>query len=156
MLLRRFVSRNAAWKGKAVLEGVGLPSEVRDMCYKDCPSNEVEAVQTGLIKWREGGGDSPTWTVLLEAMEYAKIGVQHIAELKEEILRGTHSVAGRGTSCSVMQKVHGPGQNQSPQTSLAFKTGLSLSKLVLEGLIRGIKSKLPKVVSNIRCMVATP
>ena len=88
MLLRAFVSRNAAGKGRAILEGVGLSSEVRDMCYTDHPLNEEEAVQSGLIKWRDGNGGTPTWTVLLSAMEYAEIGVQHIRKLKEELVKG--------------------------------------------------------------------
>ena len=88
MLLRKFVSRNAAGKGRAILEGVGLSSEAREMCYKDHPLNEEEAVQSGLIKWRDGNGETPTWTVLLRAMEYAEIGVQHIRNLKEELIKG--------------------------------------------------------------------
>ena len=88
MLLRAFVSRNAAGKGRALLEGVGLSSEVRDMCYTYHPLNEEEAVQSGLIKWRDGNGETPTWTVLLSAMEYAGVGVQHIRKLKEELVKG--------------------------------------------------------------------
>ena len=88
MLFRRYVSENAAVKGRAILEGVGLPAEVRDTCFTNHPLNVEEAVQSGLIKWRNGGGSSPTWAVLLNAMEYAKIGVQHISELKEELLKG--------------------------------------------------------------------
>ena len=88
MLLRTFVSRNAAGKGWAILEGVGLSSEVRDMCYTDHPLNEEEAVQSGLIKWRDSNVGTPTWTVLLRAMEYGGIGVQHIRKLKEELVKG--------------------------------------------------------------------
>ena len=88
MLLRMFVSRNAAGKGRAILEGVGLPSEVRDMCYADHPTSEEEAVQSGLIKWKNGSGNSPTWKVLLDAMAYAQFGVQLIAKLKDEIFKG--------------------------------------------------------------------
>ena len=90
MLFKRYVSRNAAWIGKTVLEGVGLPMDVIYMCHRACSSNEVEAVQMGLIKWREGGGGSPTWMVLLKAMEHAGISVQHIMKLKEELLEGAH------------------------------------------------------------------
>ena len=90
MLFKRFVSRNVAWKGMAVLKGIGLPTEAILLCYRDCFLNEVEAVQMGLIKWREGGGHSPTWTVLLKAMECAEIPVQHIMKLKEELLEGAH------------------------------------------------------------------
>ena len=88
MLFRTHVSAVAAAKGRAILEGVGLPAEVRDTCFTNHPCNVEEAVQSGLIKWRNGGGSSPTWTVLLKAMEYANIGVQHISELKDELLKG--------------------------------------------------------------------
>ena len=83
------MSRNAANKGRAVLEGVGLSPEAIEMCYTNCPRNEEEAVQSGLLKWRAGEGVSPTWAVLLEAMDYAEIGVQHISALEEEVLKGT-------------------------------------------------------------------
>ena len=88
MVLRMFVSRNAAGKGRAILEGVGLPGEIRDMCYTNNASNEEEAVQAGLMKWKDGRGSSATWMVLLEAMKYAEISVQHITRLKEELLTG--------------------------------------------------------------------
>lgn len=90
MLLRRFVSKIVVWKGMAILAGVGLPLEVIYMCFRDCSSNQVEAVQMGLIKWRDGGGYSPTWTVLLNAMAHVEIPGQHITKLKEELLRGAH------------------------------------------------------------------
>ena len=83
------MSRNAAGKGRAVLEGVGLSPEAIEMCYTNWPRNEEEAVQSGLLRWRAGEGASPTWAVLLEAMDYAEIGVQHISALEEEVLKGT-------------------------------------------------------------------
>ena len=89
MLLRTYVSQNAASKGRAVLEGVGLSSEAIEMCYTNWPRNEEEAVQSGLFRWRAGEGASPTWAVLLEAMHYAKINVQHISALEDEVLKGT-------------------------------------------------------------------
>ena len=88
MLFRRFVSRNAAGSGRAVLEGVGLSHEAIQMCYKNSSQDEEEAIQSGLMKWRDGSGDSPTWEVLIDAMGYAKIGVQHIQEMKEDLLKG--------------------------------------------------------------------
>ena len=91
MMLRTYVSKVAAGKGRAILEGIGLPSEMRDVCYINNPSNVEEAIQCGLLKWRNGSGDSPTWAVLLKAMEYAEIAVQHITKLKEEILKGAFS-----------------------------------------------------------------
>ena len=92
MLFRRFVSRNAAGRGRAVLEGVGLSHETIQMCYKNSSQDEEEAIQSGLMKWRDGSGDSPTWEVLIEAMGYAEIGVQHIQGMKEELLKGAVSV----------------------------------------------------------------
>ena len=91
MMLRTYVSKVAADKGRAILEGIGLPSEIRDVCYINNPLNVEEAIQCGLLKWRNGSGDSPTWAVLLKAMEYAGIAVQHITKLKEEILKGAFS-----------------------------------------------------------------
>ena len=88
MLFRGYVSRTAAGSGRAVLEGVGLSHENIQMCYKNSQQNEEEAIQSGLMKWRNGSGDSPTWTVLIEAMEYAEIGVQHIKAIKEKLLKG--------------------------------------------------------------------
>ena len=91
MMLRTYVSKVAAGKGRAILEGIGLPSEMRDVCYINNPSNVEEAIQCGLLKWKNGSGDSPTWAVLLKAMEYGEIAVQHITKLKEEILKGAFS-----------------------------------------------------------------
>ena len=88
MLFRTHISKVAATKGRAILEGVGLSAEAIETCYTNHPLNVEEAVQSGLIKWRDGGGSSPTWTVLLSAMEYAEIVVQHVRKLKEELLKG--------------------------------------------------------------------
>ena len=91
MLFRKFVSRNAAGKGRAVLEGLGLTPEAIGMCFGTAPYTEEEAVQSGLIKWRDGGGDIPTWALLVEAMEYAGIGTQHVLALEKELLKGQHT-----------------------------------------------------------------
>ena len=57
------------------------------MCYANHPHNVEEAVQTGLKKWIEK--DLPkTWKVLIGAMEHAKIAVQDITELKEQLKKG--------------------------------------------------------------------
>ena len=58
------------------------------MCFSKSPQNEEEAIQSGLMKWRDGRGDSTTWAGLIEAMEYAQIGVQHIEAMKDELLKG--------------------------------------------------------------------
>ena len=82
---RIHVSRTAAGKGKAVLEGVGLYTTTIGPCFED--NQDVEsAVQAGLTKWIEGTGlQPPTWQVLLDAMEYAQIGQQHIQDLKADL-----------------------------------------------------------------------
>ena len=82
MLLRTYVSRKAAGKGRAVLEGVRLDSNTIEACFQSNPLNEEGAVQAGLIRWKDGQGRPPTWKVLLEAMEYAGVAQQHIAGLK--------------------------------------------------------------------------
>ena len=82
------MSRTAAGSGRAVLEGVGLTHEMIKMCYMDSPQTEEEAIQSGLMKWRNGSGDSTTWAVLIEAMDYAQIGTQHIEAMKKELLKG--------------------------------------------------------------------
>ena len=90
MLFRKFVSQNAAGKGWAVLEGVGLSTEAIDECYANSPHDEQEAVQSGLNRWKDGEGVTPAiWKVLFEAMDYAGIAVQHITSLEEELLKGT-------------------------------------------------------------------
>ena len=86
MLFRMHVSRRAADKGRAVLEGVGLTASTIQTCCEDNSRNVEEAVQTGLTKWSEGQGiQPPTWKVLLKAMSYSKIAQQHIRDLKTEL-----------------------------------------------------------------------
>ena len=84
-LLRKYVSRIAAGKGRAVLEGVGLDSHTIAACFQSNPLKNEEAVQAGLIRWKDGQGLPPTWSVLFEAMDYAGIAQQHIQSLKEEL-----------------------------------------------------------------------
>ena len=88
MLLRTYVSRKAIGRGRVLLEGVGLSSKAIAMCYSS-HHDEEEAVQSGLMRWRDGEGASPTWAVLLEAMDYAELGVQHITALQQEVFKGT-------------------------------------------------------------------
>ena len=92
-LFRTYVSRKAASKGRAILEGVGLSAETIEACFNSHPQNEEEAVQAGLTKW--SGGQSlqpPTWEVLIEAMEYAEIAQQHIKGLKKNLASGGYVV----------------------------------------------------------------
>ena len=87
MLFRRYVSRHAAGKARAVLEGVGLETSTIDACFSAHSSNDEEIVQAGLVKWRDGQGNKqpPTWEVLISAMEYAEVAQQHMKELKEKL-----------------------------------------------------------------------
>ena len=87
MLFRRYVSRKATGKARAVLEGVGLEASTIDACFSAHPLNDEEIVQVGLVKWRDGQGNKqpPTWEVLISAMEYAGMAQQHMKELKEKL-----------------------------------------------------------------------
>ena len=53
------MSRKAANKGRAILEGVGLEAEDIEACFSSHPLNEEEAVQAGLIKWSAGQSHKP-------------------------------------------------------------------------------------------------
>ena len=81
------MSKNAASKGRAVLEGVGLKASSIQACFAAHPRKDEEAVQDGLIKWCGGheGFQPPTWGVLIEAIEYAQIDQQAIDGLKKEL-----------------------------------------------------------------------
>ena len=74
-----------------MLEGVGLTPEGIETSFGKAPYAEEEAVQSGLMKWRNGGEAVPTWALLIEAMEYAEIGKQHIWALKQALLKGQHT-----------------------------------------------------------------
>ena len=84
-LFRKHVSRKAAGKEKAVLEGVGLDNAAIETQFRNNPNNVEEAVQSGLIAWSRGYYKEPTWEVLLGAMEHARIEQQHIQGLKAEL-----------------------------------------------------------------------
>ena len=80
------MSRQSAGKGRAVLEGVGLTLETIEGCYGRHPLKEEEAVQDGLTIWSQGhDGFRPTWSTLIEAMEYARVAQQHCQGLREEL-----------------------------------------------------------------------
>ena len=86
MLFRIHVSRKAARKAKAVLEGLGLDQNTIDACISAHPSSDEEIVQEGLTKWCGGKGTQPpTWSVLIAAMDYADIAQQDIGELKQKL-----------------------------------------------------------------------
>ena len=79
------MSRTAAKKGRAVLEGLGFRAHAIDTCFSNL-HDEEGAVQEGLTKW--SGGQShktSTWQVLLEAMEYAGIAQEHVHGLRRRL-----------------------------------------------------------------------
>lgn len=83
-IFRDCVSRTAAGKGRAVLEGLGLPPEVIDACFVNNRGDVEAAIQAGLLRWSEGGGC--TWNALLRAMIYARIGYRHCVGLRDKII----------------------------------------------------------------------
>lgn len=93
-LFRTYVSRKAAGKAKAVLEGVGLDTSTIAACFSAHHFNDEETVQEGLTRWYGGKGiQPPTWSVLIGAMDYAGIAQQDIQGLKDELdLYGTYVV----------------------------------------------------------------
>ena len=87
MLLRKYISRRAAGKGRAVLEGVGLDAPTIAACFTAHPMNEEGVVQEGLTRWCGGskGFQPPTWGVLVEAIEFAELAQQDIDSLKSAL-----------------------------------------------------------------------
>ena len=87
-LFRERVSRAAAGKGRAVLEGVGLKAAQITACFRAHPLDEEEGIQRGLIEWSGGQGyQPPTWAVLLKAMSYAKVEQEYSGGLKADLGR---------------------------------------------------------------------
>ena len=84
-LFRRRVSRNAAGKGIAVLEGVGLSNGAIETHFWNNPRDVEAAVQSGLIEWSKGHCKQPTWEVLVGAMTHAQIAEEHIEGLKTDL-----------------------------------------------------------------------
>ena len=80
------MSRKAAGnKARAVLEGVELDTDTMNQCFTPHHDDEA-AVQAGLTKWVEGKGTQPpTWSVLIDAMDYAGIAKKEIAALKKAL-----------------------------------------------------------------------
>ena len=91
-LFRTYVSKKSAGKARAVLEGVELDTVTINACFGAHPHNDEEAVQEGLTKWVGGKGiQPPTWSVLIEAMDYAEIAEQDIQGLKKKLSPSTTS-----------------------------------------------------------------
>ena len=83
MLFRTYVSRRAAGKADAVLEGVGLDTATIKACEAAHRFDDEKIVQDGLTRWLGGKGTQPpTWHVLIAAMDYAVIDQQDIKGLK--------------------------------------------------------------------------
>ena len=84
--LRKYVSKRAAGKARALLEALELDAATIQACVTANPLNDENTVQDGLIKWiGRKGTEPPTWSVLIEAMEYAEIAQQDITALKEAL-----------------------------------------------------------------------
>ena len=99
MLFRKNVSRAAAGKGRAVLEGVWLDAATIESCFRSNPLDEEAAVQAGLTKWVEGKGrQPPTWEALIEAMKDAEIRPAHLKRLKTNLLK-VHTCVIEVTAC---------------------------------------------------------
>ena len=83
------MSRQAAGKGRALLEKLGLTPENIAEVYGQINNDEIEkAVHAGLLQWRAGGAKKdPTWAVLLKAMDDAEIAEDHIEGLKKELTK---------------------------------------------------------------------
>ena len=91
ILLRKHVSRRVAdnVQGMAVLEGVGFDDATKARFFADNPNVEP-AVQAGLTKWSGGQGNTSTWQVLCQAMEYAEM--EHIGDLKMALMNPTSAL----------------------------------------------------------------
>ena len=48
-------------------------------------SDTEEAVQSGLVKWKDGQGLPPTWKNLVDAMQIARIAEKHVSGLKRKL-----------------------------------------------------------------------
>ena len=95
ILLRKYVSRRSAGKGRAVLEYVGFDGSEIEMFYVKKQKDEEEAVHSGLLEWASGKakGRPTTWEILIGAMVHAEISVQYIDELKKELQKGVYTFA---------------------------------------------------------------
>ena len=80
-------------QGRTVLEGVGFDDATKDRCFEDNPNVE-SAVQAGLTEWSGGQGNTPTWQVLCEAMEYADMENSDIGDLKMALMKPTSALPG--------------------------------------------------------------
>ena len=81
------MSEQATGKGRALLAELELQQGEISAVYGAISENESEAVQKGLEIWREGRASTPTWTVLLKAMNDAGIAKDHVDGLKEELMK---------------------------------------------------------------------
>ena len=80
-------------QGRTVLEGVGFDDATKDRFFADNPNVE-SAVQAGLTKWSGGQGNTPTWQVLCDAMEYAQMENSDIGDLKVAPMKPTSALPG--------------------------------------------------------------
>ena len=93
MLFRKYVSEQAAGKGRDLLTELEFPPErIAAFYVRIDPQSEIDAVQSGLDQWRGGRASEPTWVVLLKAMKDANIAQQYCQGLKKEL-------TGKQSSC---------------------------------------------------------
>ena len=104
VLLREYVSRQSAGKGRAVLEYLRFDGSEIEMFYVKKQKDEEEAVQSGLLEWASGkakGRRPATWEVLIGAMGHAELSVKCINELKEELQKGVCTCAYISSQCGL-------------------------------------------------------
>ena len=105
-LFRKHVSRKAAGKANAVLEGVGLVTATIKACEAAHRFDDEKIVQDGLTRWCGGKGrQPPTWGVLIAAMKYAQIDQQHIEDLQTSLNQPAVTEGMLSLPCSVLLAV---------------------------------------------------
>ena len=66
--------------GHSLLIMLGLSDAEIQMLHNDNPHNYVNAIHSGLLKFKDRGG---TWGELIEGMKEAGIGLEYIEALNE-------------------------------------------------------------------------
>ena len=84
VVVRRYVSRQAYGKGRALLEALGLSTAKIKKYYGMYPLNEEESVQEGILAWI-GEHLNSTWGDVLNAMKVSGIAIQQCKGLEEEL-----------------------------------------------------------------------
>lgn len=85
VLFRTHVSNNATGRGRALLEALELPPEEIAAVYDNFEKRESDSVQAGLLEWSGGRARSPSWEVLLAAMNKAGFAREHCEGLEGKL-----------------------------------------------------------------------